>query len=68
MPCVAPAPIAHDVPGQQSALLVHAPHAAMQLLPAHTYVGAPPTTGFGTHGTPPQQFALEAQALPAAAH
>jgi hypothetical protein len=27
-----------------------------------------PATGFGTHGEPPQQLALEAQAAPAAAH
>ena len=58
----------HDVPGQQSALSVHWPHAAMQLFPEQTYRGAPPSTGFGTHGIPPQQFALEAQALPAATH
>jgi hypothetical protein len=68
MPCVAPAAIAHDVPGQQSALLVHPPHAAMQLVPAHTYGGAAPATGLGTQGAPLQQFALEAQAAPAAAH
>jgi hypothetical protein len=40
----------------------------MQLFPEHTYGGAAPATGLGTHGVPPQQFALEAQALPAAAH
>ena len=58
----------HDVPGQQSALSVHCPHAAMQRFPEQTYRGAPPSTGFGTHGVPSQQFALEAHAPPATAH
>jgi hypothetical protein len=56
----------HEVPGQQSALLVQPPHAGMHWLPEQTY-GAPPSPGLGlgTHGMPPQQFALEAHALPA---
>jgi hypothetical protein len=40
----------------------------MHVVPAHTNGGAPPSTAFGTHGEPPQQFALEAHAAPAAAH
>lgn len=56
------------MPAQQSALFEQAPHAAMQSLPEHTNGGAPPATGFGTHGTPPQQFALDAHAPPAETH
>jgi hypothetical protein len=40
----------------------------MQAWPEHTYGGAPPSTGLGTQGLPPQQFALEAQEPPAATH
>ena len=58
----------HEVPGQQSALLVHEPHAAMQAVPAHTNGGAPPSTALGTQGKLPQQLALDAHAPPAATH
>jgi hypothetical protein len=47
---------------------VHCPHAAMHADPEQTYGGTPPSTGFGTHGTPPQQLALDAHAPPAATH
>ena len=56
----------HKVPGQQSALLVHAPHVAMHTVGAHTYGGVP--LAFGTHGIPLQQLALEAQAPPGFTH
>ena len=35
-PWVLPAAVAQNVPGQQSALLVHLPHAAMHWVPEHT--------------------------------
>jgi hypothetical protein len=57
----------HDVPGQQSALLVHEPQAAMHCEPLHTYGGVAPAA-LGTHGAPLQQSALEAQPLPAFTH
>ena len=56
----------HADPGQQSALLVQAPHAGTQLFGEHTYGGEPP--GLGTQGTPLQQSALEAHELPAPTH
>jgi hypothetical protein len=40
----------------------------MHCVPEHTYGGVAPGTGLGTHGMPPQQFALEAQAAPASTH
>jgi hypothetical protein len=36
MPCVLPGAMTHDVPAQQSALSVHAPHAEMHGVPEHT--------------------------------
>jgi hypothetical protein len=68
IPCVLPGGRTHDVPGQQSALLVQPPHAGMHTLPEQTYGGIPPATGLGTQGMPPQQFALDAHALPASTH
>jgi hypothetical protein len=52
----------HDVPGQQSALVVQVPHAATHWVPEHTYGGVPPSTELGTQGMPPQQLALDAHA------
>jgi hypothetical protein len=68
MPCVLPGSTTHDVPAQQSALSVQPPHAGMHVMVEHTYGGAAPATGFGTHGMPLQQFALEAHAPPGLAH
>ena len=58
----------HEVPGQQSALFVHVPHAAMHCVGAHTKGGEPPGVAFGTHGAPLQQLALEAHAPPGPTH
>jgi hypothetical protein len=58
----------HDPPGQQSALLVHWPHAATQRVPEQTYGGVAPATGLGMQGAPPQQLALDAHAPRAATH
>jgi hypothetical protein len=66
VPFVVPGAMLHDVPGQQSALLVHAPQAPMHGVLEHTNGGMPP--GLGTHGAPLQQLALEAQAPPASTH
>lgn len=66
-PCALPGGAEHEVPGQQSADVVQAPQAPMHIEPAHTY-GAPASLWLGTHGSPPQQFALEAQAWPAPTH
>jgi hypothetical protein len=55
----------HDEPGQQSAVVVHPPHAATHDVPEQMNGGVPPATGLGTHGMPPQQFALEAHEAPA---
>jgi hypothetical protein len=66
VPCVLPSATTHGVPGQQSASIAHAPHAATHWVAAHTNGGLP--LGFGTHGIPLQQFAPEAQASPALAH
>jgi hypothetical protein len=68
MPWVLPGATTHDVPLQQSALSVQAPHALMHDMPEHTYGGVPPSTGFGTHGIPLQQFALEAHDPPGLTH
>jgi hypothetical protein len=62
MPCVPPAGKMHDEPRQQSAVVVHGPHAFTQRSLKQTNRGVAPATGLGTHGTPPQQSALEAQA------
>jgi hypothetical protein len=68
MPCALPTPTRHDVPGQQSALLLHPPHADTHCMALHTNGGEPPATGLGTHGAPPQQLALDAHAPPALTH
>jgi hypothetical protein len=68
MPWVLPAGETQDVPGQQSALFVHLPHAAMHWVPEHTYGGVPPAVGLGTQGAPLQQLALDAHAPPADTH
>jgi hypothetical protein len=56
----------HDEPGQQSALLVHMPQALTHTDAEQVNGGVPP--GFGTHGTPLQQSALEAHDCPAPTH
>jgi hypothetical protein len=56
----------HDEPGQQSASLLHAPHAAIHVVAAQTNGGMP--LGFGTHGRLLQQSALEAHEPPAITH
>jgi hypothetical protein len=58
----------HDVPGQQSALLEHAPHAAMHVVPEQTNGGPPASAAPGTHGAFAQQLALDAHAPPAITH
>jgi hypothetical protein len=67
-PCVLPSGAAHLSPGQQSASLLHAPHAGTHALWAQTYGGTPPGAGFGTQGRPLQQLALEAHAPPGGTH
>jgi len=62
MPCVPPAGKMQDEPRQQSAVVVHGPHALTQRSLKQTKRGFAPATGLGTQGTPPQQSALEAQA------
>jgi hypothetical protein len=62
VPFVAPAGTLQGDPAQQSAVVVHAPPAGMQAVPAQTNGGEP--LGFGTHGRL-QQSALVAQAVPA---
>jgi hypothetical protein len=59
--------VTQDVPGQQSASLVHAAQAATQDVPEQMN-GAPPADAFGTHGALLQQLALDAHAPPAATH
>ena len=49
-------------PGQQSALVVHPPPHATQMVSLQTKGGLP--LGLGTHGLPLQQSALVAHALP----
>jgi len=48
--------------------LVHAPHAAMHVVPEHTNGGPPASAALGTHGAFAQQLALDAHAPPAATH
>jgi hypothetical protein len=60
--------MAHDEPGQQSALLVQLPHAGTHWVALHTNLGVPPSAGLGTHGEPLQQLALDAQPLPGMTH
>jgi hypothetical protein len=66
MPRALPVGMMHELPGQQSALLVQPPHTGMHTVAAHTSGGVP--LGFGTHGMPLQQSALEAQAPPGLLH
>jgi hypothetical protein len=56
--------MSHAVPGQQSALFEHVPHAGTHDDPSQTNV--PPGTGM--HGAPLQQSALDAHALPGPRH
>jgi hypothetical protein len=66
MPWVLPCGTSHDVPGQQSALLVQPPHAWTQIDGEHVNGGLP--LGLGTQGAPLQQSALDAHELPAPRH
>ena len=66
IPCVLPAGMEHDVPGQQSAVVLQAPHDGTHALPKQAKGGLPP--GLGTHGAPLQQSALDAQDAPASTH
>jgi hypothetical protein len=59
-------PLMQEVPGQQSAVVVHALHDGTQLVVAQTSGGDPP--GLGTQGSPLQQSALVAHALPPSPH
>lgn len=63
MPWVEPGGITHEVPTQQSAVVVHEPPVWTHEVAPHTKAGWPPA-GFGTHGVL-QQSADEAQAVPA---
>jgi hypothetical protein len=65
---VLPGATTQDEPGQQSAVFVHGPQAGTHCVLKQTKGGVPPTTGLGTHGAPPQQFALDAQAPPTLTH
>jgi len=65
---VPPGATAHEDPGQQSAVIVHAPHAATHWVALHTSCGVPPSTGLGTHGAPLQQSAPDEHAPAAATH
>jgi hypothetical protein len=62
VPVVAPGGMLHDVPTQQSAVVVHAPPDEMHRPAPHTKGGEP--AGLGTHGLS-QQSALDAHAVPA---
>jgi len=68
IPSALPVGMTHVSPEQQSALLVHPPHAATHEVAPHTNGGIPPGVGLGTQGKPLQQFALEAHAPPALTH
>jgi hypothetical protein len=68
MPWALPGATMHEVPGQQSALLVQALHAAWHAVPLQMNAGVPPSAGFGTQFAPLQQLALDAHAAPVAAH
>jgi hypothetical protein len=61
VPFVVPPVKTHGEPAQQSAVVVHAPPAAMHLSPEHT---KKPPEGAGTHGFP-QQSAPDAHLVPA---
>jgi hypothetical protein len=56
----------HEVPGQQSALFEHVPQLGTHAAEKQVKGGVPP--GFGTHGAPLQQSALEAHDAPAPTH
>jgi hypothetical protein len=62
VPVAAPGGMLHDVPTQQSAVVVQAPPDAMHRPDPQTKGGMP--DGFGTHGLS-QQSALDAHAVPA---
>ena len=66
VPFVLPSATTQGVPGQQSASIAQAPHAATHCVAAHTNGGLP--LGFGTQGMPLQQFAPDAHASPEFAH
>ena len=68
MPWVPPAGKMHDEPRQQSAVVVHGPHALTHVSVKQTKGGIPPATALGTQGTPPQQSALDAHAWPLGTH
>jgi hypothetical protein len=61
VPLLLPAGITHGEPAQQSAVVVHAPPAAMHFVAPHTNGGEP--AGLGTQGLS-QQSALDAHAVP----
>jgi hypothetical protein len=67
LPTALPGFIAQDEPGQQSALLVQAPHVGTQLAVSQMNRGVPASPGFGLgmHGRWLQQLALEAHPPPA---
>jgi hypothetical protein len=62
VPVEAPGSMMHEVPTQQSAVVVHAPPDGMHRPAPQTKGGVP--DGFGTHGLS-QQSALDAHAVPA---
>jgi hypothetical protein len=66
VPFVLPLGTTQLVPTQQSALMVHGPHAGWQVSCEQMNGGLP--LGLGTHGALLQQFALVAQEPPAATH
>jgi len=63
LPMLLPVGRMQEAPGQQSALVVHPPPHATQMVALQTKGGLPPL-GLGTHGLPLQQSALVAHALP----
>jgi hypothetical protein len=69
-PTALPGCIAHEKPGQQSALLVQEPHCGTQLVVSQMKRGVPasPGLGLGMHGRWLQQLALEAHPPPAGTH
>src|SRR4051794_18397006 len=66
MPLVPPTGTTHVSPGQQSALMVHAPQLGTHASWEQMNGGVP--LGLGTQGSPLQQLALEAQAPPGITH
>jgi hypothetical protein len=69
MPALLPGATTHEVPGQQSAVVVHGPQPETHCVPWQTS-GEPPSAALrlGTQGRPLQQLALEAHAWPAPTH